>query len=59
MHRLDATTPEAQEYFGEKKFITLYVPGTIDEIIEEALEMKKKSTEIVNDYKKMLLKRRL
>jgi len=50
-HRLDATTKESQDYFGEKEFITLRVPETIDTLIENALIMKKSSTEIINDYK--------
>jgi hypothetical protein len=57
-HRLDATTPEAQEYFGEKEFIILQVPETIDTVINEALILKKTSTEIVNDYKKFIESRR-
>jgi hypothetical protein len=58
-HRLDATTPEAQEYFGEKEFIILQVPGTIDTIINNALILKKSTTEVINDYKKFIENRRI
>lgn len=57
-HRLDATTPEAQEYFGEKEFIILQVPETIDTIINNALILKKSTTEIINDYKKFTERRK-
>jgi len=58
MHRLDATTPEAQEYFGEKEFIILQVPNTIDTIVMDTLVDKKTRTEMINDYKKFIEKRR-
>ena len=59
MHRLDATTKEAQEFFGQKEFVILNVPETIDDIVEEALKLKKSTTEIINDYKKFIEKRKL
>lgn len=58
MHRLDATTPEAQDYFGTKEFIILYVPETVDTIVMETLEEKKTKTEMINDYKKFIERRR-
>lgn len=58
MHRLDSTTPEAQEYFGEKEFIIYNVPNTIDTIIANALIEKKGKTDVINDYKNFIEKRR-
>ena len=53
-HRLDATTEEAQEFFGEKTIILLHIPGTIDDIKKDVLKEKKSKTEIINDYKKFI-----
>ena len=39
-NRLNATTPENQEYFGEKEIVILHTPNTIDDIIQETLDHK-------------------
>lgn len=57
-NRLNATTPENQEYFGEKEIIILQTPNTIDTVIQEALDTKKELTDILNDYKKFIKKRK-
>ena len=57
-HRLDATTEEAQKFFGEKEIIILHVPETIDTIIENAILFKKKTTEVINNYKSFIKKRK-
>lgn len=57
-NRLNATTEENQNFFGEKQIEILHSPNTIDEVIKEALIYKKSQTEIINDFKLFLLKRK-
>lgn len=57
-NRLNATTPENQEYFGEKEIVILHTPNTIDDIIQETLDHKKSITSMINDYKKFIEKRK-
>jgi hypothetical protein len=57
-HRLDATTKEAQEYFGEKEIEILHAPGTIDDLIQNILDEKKSKTDLINDYKKFIERKR-
>lgn len=53
-HRLDATTPEEQKHFGEKEFVILQHKGTIDEIVQSALNIKLSRTEIINKYQEFV-----
>jgi SNF2 family DNA or RNA helicase len=56
--RLNATTKEAQDYFGEKEIILLKIPNTIDDIIEDTLINKRTKTELINNYKKFIEERK-
>lgn len=58
MHRLDATTEEEQEFFGEKSFEILQFRNSIDTIIQKGLDEKESKTKIINNYKEFIIKRR-
>lgn len=58
IHRLDATTPEEQEYFGKKEFEILHHKNTVDDMIQEAINMKLSTTDFINNYKKFIERRK-
>lgn len=58
MHRLDATTEEQQDFFGEKSFEILQFRNSIDTIVQEGLDEKESKTKIINNYKEFIMKRR-
>lgn len=58
IHRLDATTPEEQDFFGEKEFEILQHKDTIDTTVQEVLDGKISRTKVINNYKEFIEKRR-
>lgn len=57
-HRLDATTPEQQDFFGEKEFEILIFENSIDTLVLEALQEKLSRTEIINKYHEFVERRK-
>lgn len=53
-NRLNATSKESQEYFGEKSIEILHTTGTVDDEIQMILDNKLTKTQLVNNYQKIL-----
>lgn len=55
-NRLNATSKESQEFFGEKEIEILHTTDTVDDEIQLILDNKLSQTELVNNYQKILNK---